>query len=229
MLRRSPRKAGKEAAELTELRYPVKIPSRPNGKRFKGDEGRRALRFAVLETMYINEAAVSDPLLVRPPTTARALAQVYVTRAGKKNYDDRFKQVSQQAAVRHLYYFPNHPKILAARKNGTYTPQLKHYWERIRPAVNLPLAGTPKTSESRQKGGNASSPERVPEVDSPTSLKKVGRGTKKTVTFALVTQEASLARQIRTRGSAATLIPTTLPTVRCLRGLVSAGACQNHH
>jgi len=183
MPRRSPRKAAKEAAELAELRYPVKIASRPNGKPFRGDEGRRALRFAALETIFINEEAVSDPLLVRPPTSARTLAQVYVTRAGKKNYDSRFTQVSQQP-WKHLYLFPNHPKILAAKKNGTYQRQLKEYWERIHPTQNLPLAGTPKTSESRQKGGDAPSPERVPEADSLTSSKKVGRGAKKTVAFA---------------------------------------------
>jgi hypothetical protein len=37
-----------------------------------------------------------------------------------------------------------HPKILQARKNKTWTPQLERYWELISPSDNYPLAGIPR-------------------------------------------------------------------------------------
>ena len=63
----------------------------------------------------------------------------YLDSKGRPKFDDRYVMESQRKPP----IGERHPKIIAARKNGTLTPELERYYEQLHPKVNIPLAGIP--------------------------------------------------------------------------------------
>jgi hypothetical protein len=67
-----------------------------------------------------------------------ARTSTYLDSRKQAKWDNRYEMTSQCKPP----IGERHPKILKAKKNGTYTKQLNDYYQGLPPKVNVPLAGT---------------------------------------------------------------------------------------
>ncbi|KAK4189923.1 hypothetical protein QBC35DRAFT_116247 [Podospora australis] len=93
--------------------------------------------FMEKEARYYAEAKVHDRLSQRPT----AENTIYL-RNGKRAYDDHYDMAQPERRAIGV----KHPKIAAAKKDGTLTDKLQSYFEHMDPRFNIPLAGLPAES-----------------------------------------------------------------------------------
>ena len=87
------------------------------------------------ERIFFERQRKTDHLIELPTKETAS----YLDSKGRPKFDDRYVMESQRKPP----IGERHPKIIAARKNGTLTKELEAYWEQIHPKVNIPLAGIP--------------------------------------------------------------------------------------
>ncbi|OAA60942.1 hypothetical protein SPI_04966 [Niveomyces insectorum RCEF 264] len=98
-----------------------------------------AASYAKYEAMLVQR--VHDPLVDLPSKGHR-----FVDKTGRACFDDkRYAYISQRR------WTPQHPKVSAAIKTGSWTPQLERLYQDVPAHETVVLAGTPKKTAARDK------------------------------------------------------------------------------